>query len=62
MEWIKCEDKMPDNNTDCLVVDDGDVCFAHFIIGYNNIPYFNSTDDNGEYKNVTHWMPLPEAP
>ena len=64
MEWIKCEEQMPSKEVkECLVVSDGKVCFALHGFDYYGKEYFIEPYEGGdELENVTHWMPLPEAP
>ena len=75
MEWIKLEDKFPEDGQKCLVYDNkfGEYC----ILTYNNYYKCWDTDDGDDFvynvddiveRNgkkmlvVTHWMPLPEIP
>ena len=49
MEWIKCSDRLPDDNVEVLVFD---VDIGIFILAIN--PDFMD--------GITHWQPLPEPP
>lgn len=55
--WIKCSDRMPDDDTLCLGCDlDGVMWTLHFDEG-------QLMPDIGELSSaITHWMPLPAAP
>jgi hypothetical protein len=66
MNWIKVEEYIPDNNKINLVCD-----YISEIISLAK--YQEDEDENGVFMvmnmidipidyNVTHWMPLPEAP
>lgn len=62
-EWISVEERLPEADTDVLVI----TCHGSFKVARCNI-YHNGTlvlwmtnDGLGE-KAITHWMPLPEAP
>lgn len=60
-KWIRCEDMLPSDNGEVLVVaiDNGD---TEIRIGfYNNNCWYSYTDDDKLAK-VTHWMPLPDLP
>jgi hypothetical protein len=55
--WIKCSERMPDDDTLCLGCDlDGVMWTLHFDEG-------QLMPDIGELSSaITHWMPLPAAP
>lgn len=62
-EWISVEERLPEADTDVLVI----TCHGSFKVARCNI-YHNGTlvlwmtnDGLGE-KAITHWMPLPEPP
>lgn len=76
MDWIKVEDKLPEEDHDVLCYHFADF---HISIGYfekDNVRYYLEsdgsifyTDDGWETEipwaqkgRVTHWMPLPDAP
>ena len=68
MDWIDVNDRLP-NDDDYVLVFDTEYNSVSEVI-YNS-KYFNQKgfwlNENGgeyehEYKNVTHWMPLPEPP
>jgi hypothetical protein len=58
MEWIKCSDKLPQKDLECLIYDINkqiyNACF--------NGQYFYTGEYDIEIEDVTHWMPLPEPP
>lgn len=60
-KWIRCEDMLPSDNNDVLVVvmDNGD---SEIRIGFCNSDRWYSYTDDDKLANVTHWMPLPEPP
>lgn len=55
--WVKCSERMPDDDTLCLGCDlDGVMWTLHFDEG-------QLMPDIGELSSaITHWMPLPAAP
>lgn len=59
--WIPCSERMPDDDVDVLVYDDGIL-----IARYNsNEEYTSGWMESFEcypLTNVTHWMPLPQTP
>jgi hypothetical protein len=58
--WIKCSDRMPEDGRDVLVWDINREVSKRY---YTEGAYFASF--HGHWKTldeVTHWMPLPEAP
>ena len=56
-KWISVEEKLPENDSNCIVFSSGDVKEAHFFFGR----FFDPIEDYMQY-NATHWMPLPEPP
>ena len=67
MEWISVEERQPPKPTGhheheeylCLLQDSKGKSFCLVMSWYGgDYWWFGSM----EYKNVTHWMPLPEAP
>lgn len=58
MEWIKCSEQMPEEDTLCLAIDDQSIIWtAHFDDG------ILMPDIAGFYiPEFTHWMPLPAPP
>ncbi len=68
MEWIRCEDAMPENDTPVLIFSThawrrgNIVCTAMVneygwqVIGASGPEYDNAFDT------PTHWMPLPQGP
>ena len=68
MEWIKVEEKMPDEKQVVLVVTKD---FSMFICRYRKaltwkgfrLKFINLLSTSGIWvQNVTHWMPMPELP
>jgi hypothetical protein len=59
--WIPCSERMPDDDVDVLVYDDGIL-----IARYNsNEEYTSGWMESFEcypLTNVTHWIPLPQSP
>ena len=60
-KWIRCEDMLPSDNNDVLVVvmDNGD---AEIRIGFYSLGTWYSHTDDDKLAKVTHWMPLPPPP
>lgn len=54
--WIKVEDRLPDNMQDVLMYDKN----RGRIIGFYSGGQWG--DDLRNYHQVTHWMPLPDPP
>lgn len=64
--WIKCSDKLPENNDTVFITDCG---HAFYKIGFG---YYSESEDFGKYWNdnsltnpkiqPTHWMLLPPKP
>ena len=76
-DWIKCSDRMPDEDTAVLIYapktrrHDVDICVAKFSRWgcRANEPWWESMGSYGgdckndfDSANVTHWMPLPSPP
>ncbi len=69
MEWISVEDRLPELGY-YLILTDGDIQTANFSNNFGTrwYGYFGmSENDMGmsctiEFKEVTHWMPLPSPP
>jgi hypothetical protein len=61
MEWIKIEDKQPEPGFPVLFYSQScGVLRGIKSYGNRKIKWFQSSNKN--YKDVTHWMPLPEPP
>lgn len=65
-EWIRVEDKMPEDGVGVLVTDGTDVSAGRRRWGYwhpheVDIDYGSGADISFEDR-VTHWMPLPAPP
>lgn len=68
MSWISVEERLPPKYSDVLIFskrdrvisalyDDCNGFFNIFIEDYDGSPRYER-----HYEDVTHWMPLPEAP
>lgn len=70
--WIDCEVQMPPDETNVLAIVNGEVRIAALFWEtpgweetYEAFLYWDDPYDDGQswdHHNVTHWMPLPEAP
>ncbi len=54
-EWISVKDRLPEEGKYYLIYDDFRIWFAH----YRGKVF---QDKLNYYKEVTHWMPLPDPP
>lgn len=63
MEWIKCNERMPDFDTDVLVTDGKD-CYVAYRVQIGKIEYFEPTIPPLyiSHSNPICWMPLPKPP
>lgn len=68
MEWVSVEDRLPEDDTMCLVArtligDEPLIDYAYYEEGFQ-FPYTLIECDkyNDKYTDVTHWQPLPEPP
>ena len=72
-EWISVEERLPEPNVNCLVaakvgnrmvVDLGsrEWCFDYRTMEHSYVWSIMNDWDEGEGCEITHWMPLPEAP
>ncbi len=55
--WISVEERLPEDDCNCIVFSNGYVKEAHFYFG----KFYDPIEDYMKY-NATHWMPLPEPP
>ena len=60
MEWIKCNERMPEDSVFVLIFDGKEQCVARLNAGSWYMNDMGAEWINGLY--VTHWMPLPEIP
>lgn len=62
-KWVRCKERMPEEGARCLVVRFDDVTNTPFldILWFDGIWWNRMYKDCGDF-NVTHWMPLPDAP
>ena len=60
-DWIKCEDALPSDENEVLVVavDNGD---TEIRIGFYSLGAWYLYTDDDKLSKVTYWMPLPELP
>lgn len=56
--WIKCSDRMPEDDTLCLGVDE---CGVIWTMHFDDGEFQPDTGDVDDLK-ISHWMPLPAAP
>lgn len=61
--WISVEDRLPEDGSQCLV----SLQFKHsepetICTLFDDGRFFNLEDKAHAFKNVTHWMPLPNPP
>ncbi len=65
MEWIKCSDRLPEDRIDVLVYN-GEACSVSSYLKefYNKFGYheWSHNEEQFNYNEVTHWMPLPQPP
>ena len=64
-EWISVDERLPEETCECLAVSKfGTISLVNYS---NRYKAFNATDDYDDgdrwkFSDITHWMPLPEAP
>lgn len=58
MSWIKCSERMPEDEELIFGYDDNGVVWTAF---WDGIDMYPDTKDYGEV-NFTHWQPLPPPP
>jgi len=63
-EWVSVKERMPEYNVNVLYTNGFDI-----LLGWFEKPSYLihsegywMTEDNGQYEDITHWMPLPEPP
>ncbi|OWF79176.1 hypothetical protein B4900_10910 [Yersinia rohdei] len=56
--WINCSDRMPEDDTLCLGVDE---CGVIWTMHFDDGEFRADTGDVDDLK-ISHWMPLPDAP
>lgn len=72
-EWISVDERLPEPSVECLVtakvgnrmvVDLGErvLCFDYRTMEHHYEWAITNDWDEGEGCEITHWMPLPEAP
>lgn len=64
LEWISVKYKLPAENIEVLACDNYDIRIAEYGIGYvENVERQGWwIDQNFDWDEVTHWMPLPSLP
>lgn len=70
MEWIACNDRLPDLNDDLLpssdyvLATDGKGQWVAYIVGFDDEPirWKEKGRDGYSLENITHWQPLPSLP
>jgi hypothetical protein len=70
MEWIRCDDEMPEHYKNVLFWADGEVVYGNFGHRSWSSELIDDLDSKGcDYwrgsyhaDEVTHWMPLPDPP
>lgn len=61
-EWISVKDKLPSKNEYVLAFDGNNMCVCWTDIGSHDYLFMFGMNSRSQFKNVTHWMPLPEPP
>lgn len=64
-KWISVKDKLPEDGTDVIVCTEGGrVVTLRYYDGFNCTKNYKTGEicKGNEFKDVTHWMPLPEPP
>lgn len=61
-DWIKTSERLPNHNEYVLAFNGHDMCVCWVNIGYTDYLFMYGTSSRQQFKNVTHWMPLPEIP
>ena len=66
-EWIRVEDRLPDENTDVLAVfPSGNMVVCRYYDQDEDITFWQASVDDGWSSDMdftpSHWMPLPEPP
>lgn len=64
MEWISIKNELPEEGEPVIVCTPIGICIAHFI-GFSTVsekPEWIETNGDDPFRNVTHWMPLPNYP
>lgn len=72
MEWISVEDRLPEDDTNVLVLFNGEIkigfmTWEHptYEETWESYKYWDESYHDGqgwEHWEITHWMPLPEPP
>jgi len=64
-EWISVKNKLPEKSDEYIVADESNNVFS--LIYRTDIKWCYQADNKGyhdlyEHNDITHWMPLPDAP
>ena len=64
MEWISVKDRLPERGTEVLVTDGLHTMVTWCEDTINGVKWVDNyyTYVNVRFREVTHWMPLPELP
>jgi hypothetical protein len=62
--WISVKDRLPENEVDVLTYNGRGCSVSHMRrnIVDSHLSHWIQCEDNYDYDNITHWMPLPEPP
>lgn len=60
--WISVKDRLPENNEWILAFNGKDNCVCWIDIGNNDYLFMYGMGSQCQFRNVTHWMPLPSPP
>lgn len=61
-EWIKCSDRLPDENVECLIWNGSNIEIDHILHIHEMTVWANTFLEDSLQRRITHWMPLPAEP
>lgn len=61
-KWISVKDRLPSHNEWILAFDGEKMCVCWFDLSYHDYLFMFGMSSSQQFRNVTHWMPLPEPP
>jgi hypothetical protein len=61
-QWIEVKNALPDNNEWVLAFNGHDMCVCWIDIHNDSYVFMFGMGSQNQFKNVTHWIPLPETP